>query len=169
MHTAFGALTEALNSQRQQLETYATQQHAASNVMLQHTQTAIALARQHLQEAGSATASCHQAVDHTLDSQSSALSSFDHSFANSMQEEQVVLLATHIPCFQHASSRVCVCVCVFMRCHMLGSLCIGNGLPQAWHHLRSASSHPCMTFVPTVEWLSHQQLLHWEKSATLLS
>lgn len=89
MHTAFGALTEALNSQRQQLETYATQQHAASTAMLQHTQTAIALAQQHLQEAGAATVNCRQTVDHTLDSQSAALHAFDHSFATSMQEEQV--------------------------------------------------------------------------------
>lgn len=93
MHTAFGALTEALNSQRQQLETYAVQQHAASTAMLQHTQTAITLAQQHLQEAGAATVNCRQTVDHTLDSQSAALRDFDHSFATSMQEEQVTPLS----------------------------------------------------------------------------
>ena len=93
MHTAFGALTEALTGQRHQLQAYATQQQAASDAMLQHTQTAIALTRQHLQEAGSATASCQQTVDQTLDSQTSSLSAFDRSFADGMQEEQVCHLA----------------------------------------------------------------------------
>ena len=92
MQTAFGALTESLNSQRQQLQTYATQQHAASHAMLQHTQAAIALARQHFQEANSATATCQQTVGQTLDAHSSWLNAFDRSFADSMQEEQVKLL-----------------------------------------------------------------------------
>lgn len=87
--TAFGALTESLNGQRQQLETYANQQHAASSAMLQHTQSAIALARQHLHEAGGATSSCQQNVDQTLSAQSSALSAFDKTFATGMREEQV--------------------------------------------------------------------------------
>ena len=89
MNTAFSALTESLNGQRQQLEAYASQQHAASSAMLQHTQSAIALARQHLHDAGGATTTCQQNVDHTLSAQSSALSAFDQSFASSMQEEQV--------------------------------------------------------------------------------
>ena len=91
MQTAFGALTESLNSQRQQLQTYATQQHAASQAMLQHTQAAVALARQHLQEASSATASCRETVGQTLDAHSLGLTAFDRSFAESMQEEQVGL------------------------------------------------------------------------------
>ena len=93
MATAFGALTESLNGQRQRLETYASQQHAASSAMLQHTQSAIALARQHLHETAGATSSCQQNVDQTLSAQSSALSAFDESFANGMQEEQVYTCA----------------------------------------------------------------------------
>ena len=93
MNTAFGALTESMNGQRQQLEAYASQQRAASIAMLQHTQSAIALARQHLHEAGAVTLSCQQNVDQTLSAQSSALSAFDEGFANSMQEDQVGALS----------------------------------------------------------------------------
>ena len=102
MQTAFGALTESLNSQRQQLQTYATQQHAASHAMLQHTQAAIALARQHLQEANTATASCHETVGQTLDNHSSSLTAFDRSFAEGMHEEQVSLqnILFHNECIQ---------------------------------------------------------------------
>ena len=89
MNTAFGALTESLNGQRQQLEAYASQQSAASTAMLQHTQSAIALARQHLHEAGTVTTTCQQNVDQTLSAQSSALRAFDEGFASSMQEDQV--------------------------------------------------------------------------------
>lgn len=89
MNTAFGALTESLNGQRQQLEAYTSQQRAASSAMLHHTQSAIALARQHLHEAGAATTTCQQNVDQTLSAQSSALSAFDEGFASSMQEDQV--------------------------------------------------------------------------------
>lgn len=92
MNTAFGALTESLNRQRQQLEAYASQQRAASSAMLHHTQSTIALARQHLQEAGDATTTCQQNVDQTLSAQSSALSTFDEGFATSMQEDQVCVL-----------------------------------------------------------------------------
>ncbi|DBB12142.1 TPA: hypothetical protein ACH3X3_006251 [Trebouxia sp. C0006] len=92
MQTAFGALTEALSTQTQQLETYASQQRTASTAMLQHTQAAIALARQHLHEADAATTSCRQTVDHTLDSHSAALNQFDQQFASSMQEEQAKLV-----------------------------------------------------------------------------
>ena len=91
MQTAFGALTEALSTQTQQLETYASQQRTASTAMLQHTQAAIALARQHLHEADAATTSCRQTVDQTLHSHSAALNHFDQQFASSMQEEQVTL------------------------------------------------------------------------------
>ena len=91
MQTAFGALTEALSSQTQQLETYASQQRTSSTAMLQHTQAAIALARQHLHEADAATTSYRQTVDHTLDSHSAALNQFDQQFASSMQEEQVMI------------------------------------------------------------------------------
>lgn len=89
MNTAFGALTESLNGQRQQLEAYASQQSAASTAMLQHTQSAIALARQHLHEAGTVTTTCQRNVDQTLSAQSSALRAFDEGFASSMQEDQV--------------------------------------------------------------------------------
>ena len=91
MNTAFGALTDSLSSQRHQLEAYATQQQAASSAMLQHTQSAIAVARQHLHEANGATTSCQQNLDQTLSAQSSALSAFDESFSHSMQEEQVTV------------------------------------------------------------------------------
>ena len=93
MNSAFGALTESLNGQRQQLEAYASQQRAASSAMLQHTQRAIALAQQHLHEAGAATMNCQQNVDQTLSAQSSALSAFNEDFASSMQEDQVCALS----------------------------------------------------------------------------
>lgn len=95
MNTAFGALTGSLNGQRQQLEAFASQQQAASSAMLQHTQSAIALARQHLHEAGAATTTCQQNVDHTLSAQSSALSAFAEGFACGMQEDQVCALSIH--------------------------------------------------------------------------
>lgn len=116
MSTAFGALTESLNGQRQQLEAFASQQQAASSAMLQHTQSAIALARQHLHEAGAATTTCQQSVDHTLTAQSSALSAFDEGFACSMQEDQVCASVLHhfpwviprsLPLRAHTS---CVCL-----------------------------------------------------------
>ena len=89
MHTAFAALTDSLNGQRQQLEAYAGHQQAASAAMLQHTHSAIAVARQHLHEVGGVSSACQQHVDQTLSAQSTALSAFDVGFANSMQEEQV--------------------------------------------------------------------------------
>lgn len=95
LNTAFSALTESLKGQRQQLKAFASQQHAASSAMLQHTHSAIALARQHLHEAGAATTTCQQNVDHTLSAQSSALSAFDEGFACSMQEDQVCASALH--------------------------------------------------------------------------
>lgn len=89
MKTAFAALTDSLNGQRRQLEAYARQQQAASSAVLQHTHSTIALARQHLHEAGGVSTACQQHVDQTLSAQSSALSAFDESFASGMQEEQV--------------------------------------------------------------------------------
>lgn len=89
MHTAFAALTDSLNGQRQQLEAYAHQQQAASAAILQHTHSTIALAQQHLREAGGVSTACQQQVDQTLSAQSSALSAFNEGFASSMQEEQV--------------------------------------------------------------------------------
>lgn len=98
LHTAFEALTHALTSQRQQLDMYASQQQAGSEAMMQHTQSAIALVRQHLSEADAATSRCQGTVTQTLDVQASALIAFDELFANAMQEEQVgALNATHCP------------------------------------------------------------------------
>ncbi|KAL3151849.1 hypothetical protein ABBQ38_012814 [Trebouxia sp. C0009 RCD-2024] len=92
MHTAFAALTDSLNGQRQQLEAYAHQQQAASAAILQHTHSTIALAQQHLREAGGVSTACQQQVDQTLSAQSSALSAFNEGFASSMQEEQAQLV-----------------------------------------------------------------------------
>ena len=110
MQTAFGALTESLNSQRQQLQAYATQQHAASHATLQHTQAAIALARQHLQEANSATANCQQTVGQTLDAHSSSLNAFDRSFADDMQDEQVKPLCTFVGKSAHHMASMLACI-----------------------------------------------------------
>lgn len=111
MQTAFGALTEALSTQTQQLEMYASQQRTASTAMLQHTQAAVALARQHLHEADAATTSCRQTVDHTLDSHSTALNQFDQQFASSMQEEQVSLLSVAAAMILHSIAAEAVKSC----------------------------------------------------------
>jgi len=114
MQTAFGALTEALSTQTQQLETYANQQRTASTAMLQHTQAAIALARQHLHEADAATTSCRQTVDQTLDSQSTALNQLDQQFASSMQEEQVMVSSVAAAMISHTLAAEAVRSCT--RC-----------------------------------------------------
>lgn len=125
MQTAFGALTEALNTQTQQLETYASQQRTASSAMLQHTQAAIALARQHLHEADAATTSCRQTVDHTLDSHSAALDQFDQHFASSMQEEQVTASSVGAAMISHTLAAAAVWSCT--RCHAMPS-----GIVPSW-------------------------------------
>ena len=89
LHTAFEALVQALTSQRQQLEMYASQQQAGSEAMMQHTQSAIAMVRQHLSEADAATSRCQSTVAQTLDVQGMSLTSFNQDFANAMQQEQV--------------------------------------------------------------------------------
>ncbi len=119
MQTAFGALTEALSTQTQQLETYASQQRTASTAMLQHTQAAIALARQHLHEADAATASCRQTVEQTLDSHSAALNHFDQQFASSMQEEQVMVSSVAAAMNSHTLAAEAVRSCT--RCHPMPS------------------------------------------------